>query len=64
MKINIYDVTGRQIYCILNKKLKTGSYKFEWDGEDQEGQALPNGVYFIQLENITNHLTQKVILLR
>jgi len=64
VKINVYDITGREVMTLLNKIAKTGSYSLKWNGRTTEKRNLPGGVYFIRLEALGNPVTRKVILLR
>ena len=64
VKINVYDITGREVMTLLNKIAKRGSYSLKWNGRTTEKRNLPGGVYFIRLEALGNPVTRKVILLR
>jgi len=45
VKLEIFDVLGREITTLVNEALKPGTYEAEWDGQD-----YPSGVYFYRLE--------------
>jgi hypothetical protein len=46
--LNIYTVSGR---LIRNQKLfgVTGYVEWDWDGKDEEGDAIANGVYYLKV---------------
>jgi flagellar hook assembly protein FlgD len=52
IELKIYDVSGRLIrdfpvdLCNQNKSVKSVC----WDGRDDKGEAVPSGVYFVQLK--------------
>lgn len=43
--INIYDTTGKHIREIRLNQLPAGEHKFEWDGQDENGNQMDFGVY-------------------
>jgi flagellar hook assembly protein FlgD len=56
---SIYDATGRLV--------KTGIFdhgRVFWDGRDQSGRTLRNGVYFLRTRGRTGAETAKIVLLR
>ncbi|MGB3480552.1 MAG: T9SS type A sorting domain-containing protein, partial [bacterium] len=65
MKVNIYDVSGRLVKKfseVLSRPLEPTC--ITWDGTDEHGDKLPNGVYFLKLKGENYDETEKVILLR
>ena len=44
VKITIYNILGKEVTTLVNKKLKAGSYEVDWNGSD-----YPSGVYFYKL---------------
>ncbi|MGB3340325.1 MAG: Omp28-related outer membrane protein [bacterium] len=61
--LNIYDATGRLI-----KKFDAHSvnkYKqMSWDALDQNGNRVPNGIYFLKLQSEQKTLIKKVLFVR
>jgi len=35
---------------VISEKLKPGNYTLKWDGKDEKGRNLPQGIYFYCLE--------------
>jgi hypothetical protein len=67
LTITIYDVAGRLIRQ-WDKKA-SGSDRIVWQGTDQHGRTVPDGVYFVCLcapdgESNIPELTRKIILLK
>ncbi len=63
-KIEVYDVTGREVACLLPKtRLATGAYTFFWEGFDKTGTRVSRGVYFIRTEFGDAHKTEKVVMI-
>ena len=60
----IYDVLGRQVKLLTNRALQNGKYTLNWDGTDDVGRRLPNGVYFCRLKMAEKVQIQKILLVR
>ena len=54
----IYDITGKKV------KTYTNENKITWFGDDDRGQMLPAGIYFIGVLEQDAPLMQKVVLIR
>ncbi|MDD5530180.1 MAG: C25 family cysteine peptidase [bacterium] len=50
-KINIavYDLSGKLVKTVTNKSFKPGKYELSWDGYNETGISVSNGIYFIKL---------------
>ena len=59
VKITVYDMLGREIYVLVNKELKSGSYSIRFDAS-----ALPSGVYFYTLSAGSYSETKKMLLIK
>ena len=59
VKLYVYDVLGREISVFVNKYLKEGSYKTEWNAS-----AYPSGVYFYKLITDGFTETRKMVLIK
>jgi len=63
-KINIYNVKGQlvKVLEVTSYELRVGETK--WDGKDENGKSLSNGIYFYKLQAGSDILINKMILLR
>ena len=60
VKIILYDVNGREIQTLVNKRQEAGIYNFKLDASD-----LPSGIYFYQLQTADGfNQTRKMVLLK
>ncbi len=59
VKITIYDITGEEIYTVLNQNLNAGKYETQWNG-----QNFSSGVYFYRIETGNYSKTLKMILVK
>jgi hypothetical protein len=59
VKVIAYDVAGRQVDKILNKKLDAGHHQMSW-----KPISMPSGIYFINIQTETRDLTRKVMYIK
>jgi hypothetical protein len=59
IKLQIYDVQGRLINTVLNKKLNVGSHSVSFDSKE-----LPSGVYFYRLQTEDYSEIKRMVLLK
>jgi hypothetical protein len=59
VKLFVYDVLGRQVASLVDKKQEAGVYEVPFDAS-----LLPSGVYFYRLNIGTFTQTKKMILLK
>ncbi len=52
VSLRIYDILGREINTMFDKKMKTGSYEVEFHAED-----LTSGIYFYRIDIYSDGLT-------
>jgi len=62
--LEVYDLTGRLIISLIKEVQKPGYYSIQWNGTDKNGNSLPSGVYFINMEAGDYKATKKMLLLR
>ncbi len=61
--VKVYDITGRLVRDLSTNVSPTAN-TVRWDANDDHGQAVPAGLYFIQLELGADKVTEKALLLR
>ncbi|MCA9733352.1 hypothetical protein KC799_14535 [candidate division KSB1 bacterium] len=49
MQLLVCNVLGQRVATIVDKILASGFYSFAWNGKDQFGSQVPQGVYFVIL---------------
>lgn len=57
--LEIYDLSGKKIYELLNKTLSEGKYSIKFDSNN-----LSSGIYFYKLSNLRNSISKKMILIK
>ena len=60
--VQLYNVAGRLVKNLYDGYAQKGNHRLRWDGTDEKGEVLTNGVYFLKT-NMSEHIaTRKVIL--
>lgn len=64
LKVYVLDVAGRHVRNIVNEPLPSGQTTLQWDGNDDFGNSVSPGVYFIRVDSDYLDLVGKVELVR
>ncbi len=62
--IKIYDILGREVRTLVNRKLDAGSYEELWDGKNDYGIPVSSGLYLIRMQAESFMNVKKMILLK
>jgi len=49
---------------LLKSKVHPGDHFVRWDGRDDDGNAVPSGIYFYTLESMNRIESKKMMLVR
>ena len=63
-KLTIYNQLGQVMRILVNDVKSAGQYKILWNGLDQNGNQVANGVYFYRLDSNVFTQTRKMVLMR
>jgi hypothetical protein len=64
VSLKVYNASGRLVRTLEEGSFPVGQHQTEWDGRDNEGHAVPSGVYFYQLELSGETITRTMTLLK
>ncbi len=65
VSLRVYDTTGRVRRVLADGTVEAAGFRtVAWDGRDDDGRALPSGVYFCRLEAGDRVLTGKMVLMK
>jgi len=64
VRVDIYDILGRLVTTILNKRCLRGLNAISWDGTSSEGVKVASGVYLCRLITPWMAATRRFILLK
>jgi hypothetical protein len=64
--IKIYDTSGKLVRTVnlgkIQDEYSTQELMFQWDGKDDDGNKLPNGVYFCYIQDREVSATRKMVI--
>jgi hypothetical protein len=63
VQLRVYDVGGRCVRTLINEALPAGRHISAWDGRDDQGRTVANGLYLYRLQAGDRSLTAKAVLL-
>jgi len=64
VRLTVYDVSGRRVTRLADRRFGPGRHEVEWSGIDDRGRTLPSGVYFVLMESAGSPQTRRLVLLR
>jgi hypothetical protein len=62
VSVVVYDLTGRKVSTLLNRRLNRGIHEISWDGKTSAGSRAPSGIYMYSIQTRLNNRTGKIIL--
>jgi 5'-nucleotidase / UDP-sugar diphosphatase len=60
----IYDLLGKKIRTLVNRRLPAGEHSIQWDGQNDRGQQVASGLYFYRLTVGRQQALRRMLLLR
>jgi len=63
-RLAVYDVQGREVALLAHGVQSAGHYTGRWNGRNARGNQLPNGVYFLRLDEGGRVERQKLVIAR
>jgi hypothetical protein len=64
VSLSVFNVSGRLVRRLVDGPVTAGPNAARWDGRDEQGSRLSSGVYFFRLQDGTQSVTRKAVLLR
>jgi hypothetical protein len=64
IKLEIYNILGQKIRTLINQEKYPGNYSVSWDGENDFGDSVNSGIYFIKFSSDNFSDTKKMTLLK
>ncbi len=62
--LDIFNVGGQRVRRLVNADQGAGLYRATWDGRDQNGRLLPNGIYIYRLRAGNFSDSKRMLLLK
>ncbi len=64
IRLVVYNLIGGPVKVLAQGSYNQGHYQLRWDGKDDNGKPLPNGVYFYRLETQKGVKIRQLIVMR
>ncbi|MDP8211307.1 MAG: T9SS type A sorting domain-containing protein [Candidatus Stygibacter australis] len=64
VKLNIYNVRGQKVKTLVSELFRPDDYNVVWMGDDNFGNKVSSGVYYIRLQVGDDIVNRKVILMK
>jgi hypothetical protein len=62
--LEIFDVSGRHVRTLVDRRMSAGRHSENWDGKDTAGNQVASGVFFYRLRVGDKAFTRKCVLLK
>jgi hypothetical protein len=62
-RLEIYDVAGRRVRALLQRKLPAGTHRSAWDLRTDRHDRVPSGIYLVRWLAGRRSLTRRVVVL-
>ncbi len=64
VRLAMYDAAGRLVRTLVSTSQAGGSYSVTWDGADERGRTVPQGMYFCELAAGGTRCSRHVVVIR
>lgn len=58
--VTVYDAFGNRVKTLVNGALNVGTHSFQWNGTNETGASVANGVYMVRVEGSGLNITRSV----
>lgn len=62
--IVIYNIKGQKVKGFSNLPIENGSGSVVWNGVDDNGMPVQDGIYFYKLRGVENSQVKKMVIMR
>ncbi|MCA9753556.1 MAG: T9SS type A sorting domain-containing protein, partial [Gemmatimonadetes bacterium] len=63
-RLDVFDLAGRRVTTLVDRRLVAGPQTLTWSGRDRTGAAVAPGVYFVRLTRDGSSETERIVRLR
>ncbi len=60
----VFNQLGQKVVILSDNLQSSGTHILQWDGTDNSGRQLMNGIYYVQCQAGKFHVTRKVVMIR
>src|SRR4030095_15195535 len=62
--ITVHNVHGQMVRTLVDEFLDANAYSRDWDGRDDDGKSVANGIYFVRMRANDVSAVKKVLRIR
>ncbi len=63
-RVDLFDLSGRRVRRLAERRLPKGVSVLPWDGRDEQGMQVASGVYFVRYTSGTTALGARLVIVR
>jgi hypothetical protein len=64
VSMKIYNISGQLVDVLMDTYQQAGIHLVNWNGLNRNGQQVPSGVYFVQLNAGNENRTERIVLMK
>jgi hypothetical protein len=64
VKLDIYNIRGQKVRSLVNETFRPDNYNIIWESDDNNGNKVSSGIYYIRLQVGNDIMNEKVILMK
>ena len=64
IRIVVYDLLGREVVRLVDRRLEPGYHQLVWNGRDRRGREVPTGMYIVLMATPDFKKSIKLVLLK
>ncbi len=62
VQVDVYNILGQRVRSLINRPQSAGYHRLVWDGQDEFGNVVGSGIYFVKLQVGSQKIFRKIIL--
>jgi len=64
VKVTVFNMGGNKVVSLFNQYKDPGNFRVSWNGRNEAGDLVGNGVYMVLIQTPSGNTTRKVIILK
>ena len=64
VELDVFDVTGARVKRLDREERKPGYHELEWNGDNDAGQVVSSGVYFVRIRSGGGELVKRAVFVK
>jgi len=64
VQLSVFDIQGRRVRTLENGRRTAGLHSLLWDGRDERGRAVSNGIYYVRLRSGESSDSHRMVVFR